>query len=261
MKLSEFRAKVRENKYKGSTRSQSPGNLQANLAILPKKYIDDFLTFCRLNYQPCPILEVTEIGNPRLKVLGKDINICTDIPAYKVFKNGKHTDSCNDILKYWTDDLVGVLIGCSYSFEELLVQKNLLDKSIIDNNIVSIYVTNQMTKPYGIFSGPIVASMRPIEKKHIYKTVELCSRLSLSHGSPIHIGDPAEIGIKDIERPDFGLPCEIKPGFVPVFWGCGVTPQQIALCAKPDLMITHEPGCLLVCDIKNAETYDKTRLS
>lgn len=191
MELSEFRAKVRSNQYKGPTRSQSPGNLQANLAILPKKYIDDFLTFCRLNPQPCPVLEVTEIGNPRLKLLGKDINICTDIPAYKVFKNGKHTDSCNDILKYWSDDLVGVLLGCSYSFEETLMNNNILDNNILDNNIVSIYVTNQMTKPHGIFSGPIVVSMRPIEKKYIDRTIEICSHLHLSHGAPIHIGDPA----------------------------------------------------------------------
>lgn len=66
----------------------------------------------------------------------------------------------------------------------------------------------------------------------------------------MQVGEPEALGIVDLGRPDFGEPVEVKPGEIPVFWACGVTPQAALMDAKPDLAITHAPGHMFITDLK-----------
>ena len=118
---------------------------------------------------------------------------------------------------------------------------------------VGMWRTNIETVKAGPFGGPMVVSMRPLKEEDVARAVEITGRFPNVHGAPVHVGTPAEIGIADIMRPDFGDAIEIKAGEVPVFWACGVTPQSAIRAAKPPVSITHKPGCMLVTDVRNAE--------
>ena len=116
-----------------------------------------------------------------------------------------------------------------------------------------MYITNIECVPAGVFHGPMVVSMRPMKPKDAVRAVQVTSRMPFVHGAPIHFGDPEAIGIKDITKPDFGDASLIKPGEVPVFWACGVTPQAVAMAVKPEFMITHAPGHMFISDVPNAD--------
>jgi len=249
-----FRKEIRLRKWRKSTNGICPGYVQANLVILPKEYALDFTIFCLRNPQPCPILEILEPGKPKLVELSSDADIRTDIPQYRIFKNGKLTEEVDQIVDYWRDDLVTFLIGCSYTFEDALIKGGVPIKNFIAKKDPGIYVTNIKCRPAGIFSGPMVVTMRPIPAHLVSRAVTITSRFPKTHGAPVHIGDPSLIGISDLKKIDFGeVPDDLESEEIPVFWGCGVTPQVVALESKPSIMITHKPGHMFVSDLKTEE--------
>lgn len=248
MKPNEVRSLIRKGELVQPTSGMCKGHIQANLVIVHKDLAFDFLLFAQRNPKPCPILDVTDVGDPEPKLMAKGADLRFDIPKYRVYKHGELVDEVTDIEKYWTDDLVAFLLGCSFSFESAMLNASIPVRHIEDNHNVPMYITNIETEPAGKFHGKMVVSMRPIPHQQIVRAVHATSRFPQVHGAPVHIGDPSIIGIKDIDKPDFGDASVIKEGEVPVFWACGVTPQSIAMTSKPDLMITHSPGYMFICD-------------
>jgi len=249
----ELRELIRKGQLARPTSGMAPGHVQTNLAILPEDLAFDFLLFCARNPKPCPIIEVIEAGKtePRETAPGADLR--SDAPRYRVYKHGELEAEVEDLSGYWRADLVSFLIGCSFTFESALMRAGIPLRHVDLGTNVSMYTTSIQTAPAGPFSGPMVVSMRPIPQKKVVKAVQVTSRYPSVHGSPIHIGDPAAIGIRDIASPDMGDPVEIKDGEVPVFWACGVTPQAVAVSSKPSLMITHSPGHMFITDMRDED--------
>ena len=250
---SEVRQLIREGKLVHTTAGFAPGYVQANLAILPREYAFDFLLYCQRNPKPCPLLEVIEPGQvePREYAPGSDIR--SDIPLYRVYEHGEMTAEVEDISEFWRDDLVSFLLGCSFSFETAMVRAGIPVKHIDQDKIVPMFITDIATSSAGSFEGPTVVSMRAIKQEQVVRAVQVTSRFPATHGAPLHVGDPAAIGIKDVMQPDFGDPTEFNDGDVPVFWACGVTPQAAAMTTKPPLMITHAPGHMFITDVKDED--------
>ncbi|MHC1714467.1 MAG: putative hydro-lyase [Acidaminococcaceae bacterium] len=253
MKPSEVRQLIREGKIDFQTSGMCNGFAQANMAVLPKDLAFDFLLFTQRNQKPCPVLDVTEPGSPVPRLIAPNADLRYDIPRYRIYKKGELTDEVTNLDKYWRDDLVAFLLGCSFSFEGPMLDAGLDVRHITDNHNVPMYITNIECVPAGVFHGPMVVSMRPMKPKDAVRAVQVTSRMPFVHGAPIHFGDPEAIGIKDISKPDFGDASLIKPGEVPVFWACGVTPQAVAMAVKPEFMITHAPGHMFISDVPNAD--------
>ena len=249
----EIRHQIRNNRLVRPTAGLAPSHVQANLAILPREYAFDFLLFCQRNPKPCPIIEVLEPGEVEVKSTAPNSDIRTDIPLYRIYESGILTEEVTDIKKYWRNDLVSFLLGCSFSFETAMVDAGIPLRHQQTGNNVAMYITNIATTPAGTFSGPMVVSMRPIKRDQVVRAVQVTSRFPATHGAPVHIGTPQDIGITHIDRPDFGDPVEIKDDEEPVFWACGVTPQAVALNCKPPLMITHAPGRMFITDQRDAD--------
>lgn len=256
MSPAEIRKLVREGVITGPTAGMSAGYAQANLVILPKEAAYDFLLFTQRNPKSCPILEVSDSGSRNLPFIADGCDIATDIPKYRVYEHGVLTGEYSDVSAFWRDDLVSFLIGCSFSFESELLDAGIEVRHITQNCNVPMYITSIDTVPAGRFSGKMVVSMRPIPYDQVVRAVTVTAAMPKVHGSPIHIGDPAAIGIKDIMKPDFGDAVEIREGEVPVFWPCGVTPQSVVMNVKPPFVITHSPGHMLVTDLKNTDLKD-----
>ncbi len=253
----EARMLIREGKWREPTPGLAPGYTQANLVILPKKYALDFFLFCQRNPKPTPLLDVTDVGSYKTVLFAKDGDVRTDIPRYRIYRYGVLDKEVNDIKEYWKDDMVAFLIGCSFSFENALTEAGISIRHIDEEVNVPMYITNIECIPGGIFSGPMVVSMRPIPKEQVDLAVKITGMLPQVHGAPVHIGDPAEIGIKDISKPDFGDAVTIKEGEVPVFWACGVTPQAAIMKVKPEFVITHAPGYMMIGDTLDKELMIK----
>lgn len=247
------RALIAQEKITGQTSGMCSGYAQGNLCILPKKYAYDFLLFCQRNPKSCPLLEVTDTGERILKTCAPGSDIATDIPKYRVWQNGKMIAEPLNVKDFWRDDLVSFIIGCSFSFESLLMENGIDVRNISQNCNVPMYLTNIETQRAGIFGGKMVVSMRPIPYSQIVKAVTVTAAMPRVHGSPIHIGTPEAIGIKDLSKPDFGDAVKINDGEVPVFWCCGVTPQSVVMTSKPEFCITHSPGHMLITDLKNTD--------
>ncbi len=242
---------ARSGRLQGPTAGLANGFVQANLAILPKALADDFLRFCQRNPKPCPLLSVSDPGDPRLPGLGDDLDIRTDVPRYRVWKHGELLDEPTDIRSHWRDDLVSFAIGCSFSFEEALMEEGIEVRHVAQGVNVPMYRTNVATQPAGRFSGPLVVSMRPFRAADAIRAIQITSRYPAVHGAPVHIGDPALIGITDLGRPDYGDAVRVASDEIPVFWACGVTPQSVVAASRPEFCITHAPGHMLVTDLKN----------
>ena len=242
---------IRRGEIARPTAGLCPGYVQANMAVVPKALAYDFLLFCQRNPKPCPILDVTDVGSVEPRWLAPGADVRYDIPKYRVWKNGELIDEPTDVAQYWREDLVAFLIGCSFSFETALLQAAVPVRHIEEDRNVPMYITSIACRPAGFFHGPTVVSMRPMRPDLAIRAVQVTSRFPGVHGAPLHIGDPAAIGIKDVNRPDFGDAVTINPGEVPVFWACGVTPQAAAMAVKPELMITHSPGHMLIGDIRD----------
>ena len=244
----EARKIIRENKYTEQTAGSANKYVQGNLCILPSKYAMDFASFCQKNPKPCPLIGFGTKGDPSLKDLG-NIDIRTDVPQYRVWEKGKIVDEPLDIKKYWNEDLVTFILGCSMSFELPLIEAGIEIQHIKNNTTVPMYRTSIDCKPAGQFLGKMVVSMRPLSTKDTITSIEICSKFPSVHGAPIHFGNPDEIGVKDIMKPEYGDPPRpFKNKEIPVFWACGVTPQLILEKSKPDFCITHKPGCMLITD-------------
>ena len=249
----ELRHAIRSRQYITQTSGQCRGFTQGNLAILPASYAADFKRFCELNPKPCPIIGMSAPGDPHVPALGADLDIRTDIPEYCVWEHGEYKGDVPDLKALWRDDWVAFVIGCSFSFEEALMEEGIRLRHIENSRNVAMWRTNIETAKAGPFGGPMVVSMRPIKASEVDRAIEITGRFPDVHGAPVHVGDPQKIGIADISKPDFGDSVEIKPGEVPVFWACGVTPQSAIRAAKPPISITHKPGCMLVTDVRNAD--------
>ena len=248
-----IRKEIRAGRYQGSTLGMAPGAVQGNVAILPREWASDFQRFCYLNPKPCPLIGMTDVGDPMLPMLGDDIDIRTDLPQYRVFHHGTMVEDVTDIRHLWRDDMVAFVLGCSYSFEEALVQAGLPLPHIAAGLDVPVFRTNIQTTPAGLFGGDLVVSMRPFTPAHAIRAIQITSRFPNVHGAPVHFGDPAAIGIADINKPDWNDAVEVLEGHVPVFWACGVTPQVAIEQARPPLCITHRPSHMLITDRVNAE--------
>ncbi len=253
MKPQDVRRMIREGRLNRPTAGIAQGYAQANLAVLPQELAYDFLLFAQRNPKPCPILDVTEIGSPEPKLVGCGADLRHDIGRYRVYKDGRLVKEVPDIEKYWNEKMVGFLLGCSFSFETALLNNGIPVRHIEENCNVPMYISNIECRPAGVFSGPTVVSMRPIPEAQLVRAVQVTSRFPAVHGAPLHIGNPDSIGIKDLAKPDFGDTVTVKEGEVPVFWACGVTPQAVAMRVKPELMLTHAPGYMFICDTKDED--------
>ncbi|MGI8525166.1 MAG: putative hydro-lyase [Pseudolabrys sp.] len=248
----DVRLACRSGAFAGATSGLAPGFVQGNLAILPRDWAEEFLRFCQGNPKPCPLLGVSEAGDPKLPALGEDLDIRTDLSRYRVWRDGELIDEPADLKAVWRDDLVSFVLGCSFSFEEALLQGDVPVRHIALGVNVPMYRTNVATQAAGRFHGPMVVSMRPMKPAAAIRAVQITTRLPAVHGAPVHVGFPEQIGIADIERPDYGDAVPVEAGELPVFWACGVTPQAVIAAAKPPFAITHAPGCMLVTDLKNS---------
>lgn len=235
------------------TAGVAPGYVQGNLAIVPEDLAASFHRFCQLNPKPCPIIGMSEVGDPRIPALGIDLDIRTDIPRYRVWRDGELSEEPTDIMAHWRDDLVAFVIGCSFSFEEALIADGLKIRHIEEKRNVPMYRTNVPCASAGPFAGPMVVSMRPFKPAEAIRAIQITTRFPAVHGAPVHIDKPELIGIKDIAKPDYGDAVSIQPDEMPVFWACGVTPQSVILQSRPAFAITHAPGFMLVTDVRNSE--------
>lgn len=251
----EVRAAIRAGTYTGHTAGLAAGKLQCNLAILPERFALDFLRFCQRNPKPCPLVGVGDSGDPMLPTLGHDIDIRTDVSKYRVFRDGALRDEVSDISDIWAEDLVTVALGCSFTFENALLRAGIPVRHIETGRNVPMYRSDIDLVPAGPFGGQMVVTMRPIPEAQVDQARAISARFPQAHGSPIAVGDPGTIGIPDLAQPDWGQSVDIHPGEVPVYWACGVTPQNVLLDARLPLCITHSPGHMLIADVaEDAET-------
>lgn len=244
----ETRLPIREGRHTGPTAGMGSGLMQANLVILDADHAIDFETFCHLNPRPCPLLAKTEIGDPRLPALGHEIDLRTDLPGYRIWRNGAVDEVVPDITELWKPRFVGFALGCSFGFEQALVEKGIELAYLSSGRNVAMYDTNIPLKRSGNFGGSMVVSMRFIAPADISRVVDICTSFPACHGAPIQIGNPGQLGIKDLSNPDYGDYMPGSGGDVPVFWACGVTPQAALVRARLPFAITHVPGKMLICD-------------
>ncbi|MEM1110511.1 MAG: putative hydro-lyase [Pseudomonadota bacterium] len=249
-----LRKEIRGGAFTGNTSGLAPGYVQCNLMILPADWALDFMGFCQQNPKPCPLVAASaQPGDAHIAALGEDLDIRTDVSGYRVFENGEEVASVDDVSEFWRDDLVVFAIGCSFSFEEALLADGLEIRNITEGLNVPMYDTGIPCAPSGRLSGNMVVSMRPFLAADAIRAIQICTRFPSVHGAPVHIGDPAQIGIADIARPEYGDAVSIKDGELPVFWGCGVTPQAVVAASRPPFCITHAPGKMLVTDLLNSK--------
>lgn len=245
------RSVIRQGLWSSHTSGLAHGRVQGNLVILPEVLAGDFLRFCQRNPKPCPVLAVSEPGQFTLPTLGDGIDIRTDLPQYRVWRHGEMVREVGDVGDIWRDDLVTFVLGCSFSFEAALQEAGISLRHINEGKNVAMYRTSIATEAAGPFGGAMVVSMRPMRAADVIRAVQVTSRFPNVHGAPVHIGDPALIGIADIGKPDYGDAVALLPDEIPVFWACGVTPQSAILNAQPAFCITHAPGCMLITDLLN----------
>src|SRR6266851_8841740 len=223
----EVRRAASRGELAGPTPGLALGYVQANLVVVPREQAFDFLLFCQRNPKPCPLLDVTEPGNPEPKLVAAGADLRTDLPRYRVYRYGELVDEPADLHAWWREDLVAFLIGCSFTFENALLQAGLPIRHVESGCNVTMYRTNIACRPAGVFYGPMVVSMRPMTPAQAIQATRICSRFPRAHGTPVHLGDPATIGIQDLGRPDFGDPVSIRTGEVPVFWPAALLLQRL----------------------------------
>ncbi|MBX3606692.1 MAG: putative hydro-lyase [Piscinibacter sp.] len=250
-KPSHIRAEVRAGRWSGHTSGLAERHVQGNVVILPQGAAGDFLRYCQRNPKPCPLLAVSEPGATGLPKLGADIDIRSDVPRYRVWRRGELVAEPTDVRELWRDDLVTFVLGCSFSFEQALRDEGLALRHVDEGKNVAMFRTSIPTVPAGPFSGPLVVTMRPLRAAAAIRAIQITSRFPDVHGAPVHLGDPALIGIHDLARPDYGDAVDVFADELPVFWACGVTPQAALAQARPEFCITHAPGAMLVTDLLN----------
>ncbi len=255
MALPALRQIIRADDYTGHTAGLAPGHLQVNLAILPEEHALDFMRFCQRNPKPCPLVGASDTGRAIIDTLGADLDVRTDAPGYTVYRDGVLTETRDNITDLWRDDLVAFALGCSFTFETALTQAGFEMWHIAHNTTVPMFRTSIETRAAGPFGGGMVVSMRAIPDNRIAEASAISARFPHAHGAPVHVGDPAAIGIDDIAAPHWGDPAPVPPGHTPVFWACGVTPQAAILRAKLPLCIAHQPGKMLIADVSDSAEF------
>lgn len=245
----ELRRACRTGAFRRDTAGQAPGRIQANLMIVPRAQAFDFLLFCQRNPKPCPLVEVLAPGALE-PMCAPGASIATDVPGYRVYRDGELVEERDEVASLWRDDMVGFLIGCSFSFESAVQAAGVRLRHIDQGRNVAMYRTNVTCVPAGIFCGEMVVSMRPIKSRDVARVVEISARLPIAHGAPVHVGNPAALGVVALERPDYGDRVDVMDDEVPVFWACGVTPQWVAQRSRLPLCITHAPGKMFVTDLE-----------
>jgi uncharacterized protein YcsI (UPF0317 family) len=248
----ELRTLIRAKKWTQPTSGLVPGFVQANLVMLPKEQAFHFLLFCVRNPKPCPILDVLEPGQVEPSI-GRGADLRTDLPKYRIYEKGLLKREVEDVKEFFHKGMVSFLLGCSFSFESAMLAAGLPIRNIEEGKNVSMYVTNRTCVPAWPFSSPLVVSMRPLTPQQAVRATQVTTRFHLTHGAPVHFGAPEEIGIKDLNRPDFGDPVTLRKGEIPVFWACGVTSTLAATSAQLPLVITHAPGHMFVSDLKDED--------
>ena len=249
----ELRKIIRSEKFRGQTSGLSKNYLQTNLIILDKKYALDFMVFCQRNPKACPLVGVTDIGDPFFRTLGNDIDVRYDVPSYNIYSNGKLLKLVNNIADLWNDSLVAFAIGCSFTFEHSLIKNGFKIDHIENNKVVPMYKTNIKNKVSGPFNNTMVVSLRILQKDKVDEAISICQQFHWAHGKPIHVGDPKEIGILDVKNPDWGdKPRSLSKNEIYVFWACGVTPQNAILNSDINFCISHTPGHMLITDVDQA---------
>jgi len=246
------RGAIRSGAYQDHTAGLADGYLQANLVILEDKYALDFMRFCQRNPKPCPVVGVSDTGIPMMATLGQDIDIRTDVPSYNIYRHGRLAESCSDIKALWQNNMVAFALGCSFTFEHAILRAGFPLFHVTHNRTVPMFKTTIATVEAGPFGGPMVVSMRAIAADRLDEVQAISAQFPLAHGSPVHWGDPAAIGIDDIAAPDWGDPTPVGDDELAVFWACGVTPQAAIMRAALPLCITHKPGQMLITDISDA---------
>ena len=244
-----LRAAIREGAFRGHTAGLAPAYAQANLVALPRALAYDFLLFCQRNPKPCPLLDVTDVGSPEPRLVAPGADLRSDVPRYRVYHHGELVEERDDVRDLWRDDLVSFLLGCSFTFEGPLVEAGVVVRHLSCGRNVPMYRTDWPCVPAGRFHGPLVVTLRPMPAAQVVRAVQVTSRFPSVHGAPVHVGDPAALGIADLARPEWGDPPLLEPGDVPVFWACGVTPQAVVMNVAPELVITHAPGHMFVTDV------------
>ncbi len=251
--LTQVRQAIRQGRWTAHTSGVAQDHVQGNVVILPEAQANDFLRYCQRNPKPCPLLAVSEPGEPMLPSLGQDIDIRSDVPLYRVWRDGEMVEERADIAALWRKDLVTFVIGCSFSFEQALMEAGLPLRHVAQRKNVAMFRSNVQTVAAGPFHGPLVVSMRPLRAADAIRAVQVTSRFPQVHGAPVHLGDPSLIGIEDLSKPDYGDAIEVRPDELPVFWACGVTPQAAIRQARPAFCITHAPGAMLITDLFNSQ--------
>jgi uncharacterized protein YcsI (UPF0317 family) len=248
------REAIRRGDIDFPTTGMCDGYAQGNLVVLPRALAWDFLLFCQRNPRSCPLLEVADQGSRTFSQFAPGSDIAKDVPRYRIYEKGVLTGEYKDVSVFFDErpDLVSFLIGCSFSFEAALLEGGVPVRQIEEGVNVPMYNTDIPCSPAGVFAGNMVVSMRPIPHALVPVAVTITAAMPRVHGAPIQIGYPEAIGIKDLAHPDYGDPVTIRPGEVPVFWPCGVTPQAAIIEAKPEFAITHSPGHMFLTDVKNA---------
>lgn len=247
----ETRGAIRAGAIAGHTSGLAEGFVQGNVAIVPAADAPAFELYCRGNAQACPLLAVSRPGDPALPTLGEGIDVRTDLPRYRVFRDGRLAGEPTGIADLWRDDLVTFVIGCSFTFERALIDAGIPLRHVAQGRNVAMYRTNVPTAPAGPFRGPLVVSMRPVAAADVGRAADVTGRFPDMHGRPVHHGDPAALGIADLGRPDYGDAVDLLPGETPVFWACGVTSQAALEAAGIPFFIAHAPGCMLITDLRH----------
>jgi uncharacterized protein YcsI (UPF0317 family) len=244
-----IRLAARSGALRDQTSGVAPGFVQANIAILPAAYAAEFSAFCARNAKACPVLAISAPGDPSLPTLGHDIDIRHDLPRYCLYRDGVMAGTLHDVGALWRDDLVTFAIGCSFTFEHALLEAGLRLRHVAQNRNVAMYRTNIDTQAVGPFGGKLVVSMRPFRPQEADHAEAISARFVEMHGAPVHRGDPAAIGIRDLAAPDYGDAVDVEAGEVPLFWACGVTSQAALQHARLPFFLAHAPGCMLVTDL------------
>lgn len=246
------RTVIRRGDFTGHTSGLARGYAQANLVVLPADAAKDFLRFCVVNQQSCPLIDITSAGSPEPTYAAPGADLRTDLPRYRVFRHGRLVDEPTDVTAHWRPDLVAFLLGCSFTFEWALADAGLPVAHQLQHVNVPMYVSDRRCEPVAPFDGPTVVSMRPFPSHQIPEVTAVTARFPAMHGAPLHVGDPAALGIARLDQPDFGDAVELAPGDVPVFWACGVTPQVAVQRACPELAIFHDPGHMFITDLPHS---------
>jgi uncharacterized protein YcsI (UPF0317 family) len=256
----DVRAAARSGQWRRATHGLARGYVQANMAIVPKRYAFDFMLFCQRNPKPCPIIDITDPGDPEARFAAPGSDVRVDLPGYRVFRDGELVAEVFEITDHWRSDSVAFLLGCSNSMDDVLLDARIPQRHLeSEDGRISVYASNIMCAAAGIFRGPVVVTMRPIPQNRLVDAISITARYPMAHGAPVHVGDPRAIGIDDLSRVDWGKYNELRHDDVPVFWACGVTPQAVAAKARIPEMITHAAGHMFVSDLKLTQLAHGTR--